>query len=1520
MPVTTDTLWNIKRLNKVFGVSALLGLVSFCWMMWHDYQRPWRDIQTGYFNTRSALAHFTALSYETEDARREYRALKDAVEQAEAKLAQDEVRERIQALEAKAELVNGELQGVSLTYGNRNAELGVTVFLFEEVRMAHGPAHPRTIQMETRYRAETAVIEQLAQKKDQLEDDLREVNNELKELFAERDAARRALQAYEKGRNDAEARDRKFGPGVQRFLLNLPILDAFPTKDTPGRQEIRQVFMPDIRVNYNFTDSYATDRCTTCHVSIDDPNFSRENYVRQAEAALKSPAVADVLREKNETLVRAMARRLADVETLASMDHATFINAFVNEANIYLDEISRPMIPAATIHAAFEGTVPDRGTVMSRIETAFRGILSAAPPTIERGREKVPLAYDQMSPEQKQDYFKALSAALNLYLTSKGRPEAEFHSVLAAHPRLDLFVSPDSPHPMKTMGCTVCHEGSGQDTDFILAAHTPKNEAEKKEWKKYYVKELGLPLATFHLVEEFWERPMLLTKYASASCVKCHDQVYDLERHATEPLASADNIVRGRDLFTKVGCINCHNVQGLTDSRRVGTDLTHVGDKLSTGFIERWVDYPNNFRPSTRMPHFFHQENNTDRSKWDEFDPNPVMRTEVEIKAMAHYLKVFSKPFDAKPLPDGITGDPERGQQLVASIGCLACHADLEAKDPLDSDGRTFGEKWIVSDIAMARAEEQVARMKRDGVEASLEVVQGLVDAAMPEAKQAYEAMSKNDRTRYAARRFSKERRDHAKVVSATELFIADTESRDPDPLKTYVPPEFTRHGPELSGMGTKLVNDPSDPAQVEHGMVWLYSWLSDPRHYSSYTVMPRMFRDNYYQDLPPEERARKNAQDIMDVAAYLLTLRNDEFSTEPLPESPEHQAEMQRLILMLLGGQNTESVAQRILNDEKSHADEPYGPLTRAIVSQTQQAFGGGDTGKANVARLIASKSGSLKDRQKLYFGMKMIGHYGCYSCHTIAGFEDATPPGTELTTWAQKFLSQLDFAFFSPVFEHEWEKKPDVFSGLYLNKAQNDRVEFRHLIRDIGETAADLISGSAGAVPTSGNVPQEILHNHASFAYHKIRNPRIWDRDKLKKPYEKLKMPNYFFTDSEARALTTFLLSRRDADVRESIKVNYAGTPEGRVARGRALAHELNCIGCHTIEADREATIHQYYSEDPSHPDDFQFGMRFKPPLLWGQGAKTQYDWLFRFLNNVEMLRPWLIARMPSFHLSAEDATVLVEYFAGLSEQESKLLGDRLAPVIEHLRQAHSGVSSVNGAAKNGSHWFTEERFTDRADFLKRYALRHKQATPFEFDVSSATTPQEITNMLVDPYDKTVNRARFLASVFNVKYPYSDTRSHEISEDRFKLGEAFFYDQKCLACHVGGDPTVPGTTTDIKAPNFALSYKRLQYDWIIRWLQDPQAIQPGANMPQILQGGSAYASLPDDQRAEKEALFGKTAEEQARLMVDFLFALGQRRYTAIQPGAAEKPADADEADADFDFGGGEEKKKDEEVEFDFD
>jgi mono/diheme cytochrome c family protein len=60
------------------------------------------------------------------------------------------------------------------------------------------------------------------------------------------------------------------------------------------------------------------------------------------------------------------------------------------------------------------------------------------------------------------------------------------------------------------------------------------------------------------------------------------------------------------------------------------------------------------------------------------------------------------------------------------------------------------------------------------------------------------------------------------------------------------------------------------------------------------------------------------------------------------------------------------------------------------------------------------------------------------------------------------------------------------------------------------------------------------------------------------------------------------------------------------------------------------------------------------FVPPILNGEGKKVKPEWLFGFLKQVEPIRPWLDARMPTFGFSDTDAIDLTTYFSRLDDQQ--------------------------------------------------------------------------------------------------------------------------------------------------------------------------------------------------------------------------------------------------------------------------
>ncbi len=214
------------------------------------------------------------------------------------------------------------------------------------------------------------------------------------------------------------------------------------------------------------------------------------------------------------------------------------------------------------------------------------------------------------------------------------------------HPKLELFVDPNSPHPLEEFGCTSCHGGRGRGTDFISSVHVPSSEEQKKEWQKKY------NWQEFH----HWETPMVPMQYIEASCFKCHS--------GETTIKGAEKLNLGLNLIEKAGCFGCHTIEKYQGWPQAGPDLTLLASKTTAEWAYRWIADPRSFRHNTWMPSFFGQSNTS--------DPESLQRTQQEIHAIVYYLFAKSSPFPLKTMPNW--GDPQKGEEIVASIGCFGCH------------------------------------------------------------------------------------------------------------------------------------------------------------------------------------------------------------------------------------------------------------------------------------------------------------------------------------------------------------------------------------------------------------------------------------------------------------------------------------------------------------------------------------------------------------------------------------------------------------------------------------------------------------------------------------------------------------------------------------------------------------------------------------------------------------------------------------------------------------------------------
>ena len=270
--------------------------------------------------------------------------------------------------------------------------------------------------------------------------------------------------------------------------------------------------------------------------------------------------------------------------------------------------------------------------------------------------------------------------------------------------------------------------------------------------------------------------------------------------------------------------------------------------------------------------------------------------------------------------------------------------------------------------------------------------------------------------------------------------------------------------------------------------------------------------------------------------------------------------------------------------------------------------------TGYADASFMEDSK---LKDE-----GKKWIRHYGCAGCHEISGFEDEGRIGTDLTVEGSKPIERLDFALFTETAQRGGKKSEPITDPEDLQR---------------------LPEGPA----------REPWYDHKGFFEHKLAEPNIYDKGKMKSDEEKLRMPNVHLDKEQIKALTTFLLGSQESSLPESYKYR---PPDARrdIQDGWWIVKKYNCMGCH-----------QFIPGQPTilmGMPRYQEAQEQLPPKLLTEGARVDPEWLRRFLSNPALtnndtnrngVRPYLQVRMPTFSFSDNELRKLVRFFQALSQQ---------------------------------------------------------------------------------------------------------------------------------------------------------------------------------------------------------------------------------------------------------------------------
>src|SRR6202795_504324 len=286
------------------------------------------------------------------------------------------------------------------------------------------------------------------------------------------------------------------------------------------------------------------------------------------------------------------------------------------------------------------------------------------------------------------------------------------------------------------------------------------------------------------------------------------------------------------------------------------------------------------------------------------------------------------------------------------------------------------------------------------------------------------------------------------------------------------------------------------------------------------------------------------------------------------------------------------------------------------------------------------------MDDPQLKEEGKKWIHHYGCSGCHEISGMEEEGRIGTELTFEGSKPIERLDFALLTEVAQRGGSE-PIVDA----------------------DDLARLPEGPA----------KQPWYDHKGFFEHKLAEPNIWDKGKIKPEEEKLRMPNLHLGKDEIQALTTFLMGSQE----NALPVTYQYRPldyRRDIQEGWWLIQKYNCIGCHQLTPGQKTALMSVKR--------YQDAQEQLPPKLLTEGARVNPDWLLRFLTNPALnendtnrngIRSYLQVHMPTFSFSENELGKLVRFFQALSRQPFPYIPEQPPPLTaKETEMARSLFSS--------------------------------------------------------------------------------------------------------------------------------------------------------------------------------------------------------------------------------------------------
>lgn len=620
-----DTYWrNLKKMHVVFALSAIGLLVATLGMMWADHSDEWRPYQKTFDRLEERRLELQIQANTSDEYEARLEDLNKKLAEANANYAEQKggLEAEIRDLEYDVNIASRELRNLRAFRDKARADYDLAV-RDEKTELAETRKADFDEKQEAVNEQELVVQQlttQLNQKK-QTQQDLRDRVTQIEtEIAATTKEVDRLAKAKERIAPESGLAYYK------RKIMQWPIIDGF---NSPHK--VQQIWLPDLKVTLGMAHTARFDRCQTCHLAIDQvatgnlPAFPHDDSL---------DSTSDPTDEQVEKWV---------TENKYPHPYSTHPNP-----DLYLTSTSPHPIQDFGCTICHDGQ--GSGTSFDNVQ------------------------HTPNNPHQHELWEEKYHYHPNHFWEYPMQPERfrESTCIKCHHSVVELETSPQfgnsAPklvkgfHTIEQYGCFGCHEIHGQDGKESIG---PDLRVEPN----HFAVAQAIAAAAKNVKESEAAASRLEEIQRLAHQVAEDPEDTPAARQTLQDLVLADRGLENPLFDNRIHFLaeELKDVENPGKYRKVGPALRHINTKTTQGWLEFWTNDPQEFRPTTRMPKFFHLTNQEDELA-EAYQP-------VQIAAIGHYLLAKSQPVELLSPPEGYQPNPQRGKDLFAERGCLSCHS-----------------------------------------------------------------------------------------------------------------------------------------------------------------------------------------------------------------------------------------------------------------------------------------------------------------------------------------------------------------------------------------------------------------------------------------------------------------------------------------------------------------------------------------------------------------------------------------------------------------------------------------------------------------------------------------------------------------------------------------------------------------------------------------------------------------------------------------------------------------------------